>query len=98
MGVGFRGQVWKRVWKMTFFGLKWGQDLENGAAHPHQEFRRRPPGDLGPDIRTPSTLLPYSKITSASSYKDVSMVTSECVIEPSEKGTQTSAIKSPKEG
>ena len=23
---------------MTFFGLKWGQDLENSAAHPHQEF------------------------------------------------------------
>ena len=23
---------------MTFFGLKQGQDLENRAAHPHQEF------------------------------------------------------------
>ena len=34
----FRGLVWKRVWKITFFGLKSGQDLENQAAHPHQEF------------------------------------------------------------
>ena len=23
---------------MTFFDLKWGQDLENWAEHPHQEF------------------------------------------------------------
>ena len=22
-----KGQVWKRVWKITFFGPKWGQDL-----------------------------------------------------------------------
>ena len=29
----FRGLVWKRVWKITFFGLKSGQDLENRAAH-----------------------------------------------------------------
>ena len=26
-------QVWKQVWKMTFFGLKYGQDLENRVAH-----------------------------------------------------------------
>ena len=26
------------MWKMTFFGLKYGQDLENRAAHPHQTF------------------------------------------------------------
>ena len=26
------------MWKMTFFGLKYGQDLENQAAHPHQTF------------------------------------------------------------
>ena len=71
---------------MTFFGLKQGQDLENRAAHPHEEFRRGPPGDLGLEIRTPPT-----SFTSASHGKDVSMVTSECVIELSEKGTQTSA-------
>ena len=29
---------------MTFFDLKQGQDLENRAAHPHQEFPRVPPG------------------------------------------------------
>ena len=23
---------------MTYFGLRWGQDLENRAARPHQEF------------------------------------------------------------
>ena len=28
---------------MTFFGLKSGQDLENRAAHPHQEFSGVPP-------------------------------------------------------
>ena len=38
------GQVWKRVWKITFFGLKEGQDLENRAAHPHLEFPGVPPG------------------------------------------------------
>ena len=30
--------------KMTFFGLKYGQDLENWAAHPHQEFPGVTPG------------------------------------------------------
>ena len=29
---------------MTFFGLKYGQDLENRAAHPHHEFPGVPPG------------------------------------------------------
>ena len=29
--------------KMTFFGLKEGQDLEYWAAHPHQEFPGVPP-------------------------------------------------------
>ena len=33
----FRGRVRKRVWKLTFFGLKLGQGLKNLAAHPHQE-------------------------------------------------------------
>ena len=28
---------------MTFFGLKWGQDLENLAVHPHLEFQGVPP-------------------------------------------------------
>ena len=26
-----------------FFGLKWGQDFKNRAAHPHQEFPGAPP-------------------------------------------------------
>ena len=41
------GQVWKRVWKITFFGLKYGRDLENRAAHPHQEFPEVPPPPPG---------------------------------------------------
>ena len=32
---------------MTFFGLKSGQDLENRAAHPHQEFSGVPPPPQG---------------------------------------------------
>ena len=40
----FWGQVWKRVWKMAFFGLKLGLDLEMRAAHPHQKFQGVPPG------------------------------------------------------
>ena len=42
-GKDFRDLVWKRVWKITFFGLKTGQDLKNRAAHPHQEFPGVPP-------------------------------------------------------
>ena len=38
MGMDFRGVVRKRVPKITVFGLKSGQDLENRAAHPYQEF------------------------------------------------------------
>ena len=43
-GMKFRVQVWKRVWKMEYFGLKLGQDLGNREAHPYQEFRGVPPG------------------------------------------------------
>ena len=42
-GMDFRGQVWKRVWKTEYFGLKLGQDFANRAAHPYQEFRGVPP-------------------------------------------------------
>ena len=43
-GRDFKGLVWKRVWKITFFGLKSGQDLKNRAAHPHQELLGVSPG------------------------------------------------------
>ena len=43
MGLDFRDLVSKRVWKMTFFGMKWGQDLENWAADPHQRLPGVPP-------------------------------------------------------
>ena len=39
----FWGLVWKRPWKITFFGVKSGKDLRNCAAHPHQEFPGVPP-------------------------------------------------------
>ena len=42
MGMNLRGQVWKRAWKKPAFFE--GQDLENRAAHPHQEFPGVPPG------------------------------------------------------
>ena len=32
---------------MAFFGLKYGQDFENLAAHPHQELPGVPPGFQG---------------------------------------------------
>ena len=45
MGMDFRVLVWKWVWKITFFGLKSGQDLKKRVAHPHQEFSEvSPPG------------------------------------------------------
>ena len=45
MGMDFRVLVWKRVCKITFFGLKSDQDLKNRAAHPHEEFSEvTPPG------------------------------------------------------
>ena len=42
----FRGLDCKRVWEITFFGLKSGQDLENRAAHPHQEIPGVPPAEF----------------------------------------------------
>ena len=42
MGMNLRGQVWKRAWKKPAFFE--GQDLENRAAHPHQEFPGVPHG------------------------------------------------------
>ena len=91
------GQVWEWVWVLEANSEngceKWHFLVWNrvwiwriGRHTPTKNSVEDPPGDLGLDIRTPPT-----SFTSASSYKDVSMVTSECVIEPSEKGTQTSA-------
>ena len=37
-GMNFRGLVRKPVSKITFFGVKYIQDLGNRAAHPHEEF------------------------------------------------------------
>ena len=46
----FRGLVWKRVWKITFFGLKSGQYLKNRELHPHQEFPGVPPSPREGDL------------------------------------------------
>ena len=43
----FRGQVWKRVWKTEYFGLKLGQDLGNRAAHPPPRIPRSTPPPQG---------------------------------------------------
>ena len=54
----FRGLVWKRVWKITFFGLKSGQDLKNRAAHPHVDFPGvPPPSPPGPAVKRGSSSL-----------------------------------------
>ena len=37
-----KGQVWKRVWKITFFGPKSGQDLKFRAAHPTKNSQENP--------------------------------------------------------
>ena len=48
-----KGQVWKRIWILKVWSEngsgKWhflGQDFENRAAHPHQEFPGAPPPGL----------------------------------------------------
>ena len=54
----FRGLVRKQVWKMTFFGLKKGQDLKNWAAHPNQEFPGVPiPGHQGQVVKAQLVVL-----------------------------------------
>ena len=43
MGMDFRNQVWKRVWKTTLFILKQGKHLENQGAQPHQKIPKSTP-------------------------------------------------------
>ena len=42
-GMDFKGLVWKRVLKITLFGLKSGRYLENWAAHPPPRIPRSTP-------------------------------------------------------
>ena len=44
LGMDFKGLVWKRVSKISFFGLKQDQDLENRAVHPIKNSQEYPPG------------------------------------------------------
>ena len=46
MSMDFKCLVWKRVWKISFFGLKQGQDLENRAVHPIKNSQESPPRGL----------------------------------------------------
>ena len=50
--MGFRVLlVWKRVWKITFFGLKSSQDLKNRAAHPPPKISQEyPPSPTGQQV------------------------------------------------
>ena len=43
MGMDFIVLVWKWVWKITFFGLKSGQDLKNKVAHPTKNSQESVP-------------------------------------------------------
>ena len=63
MKLFLRGQVWKRVWKMTFLGLKRGQDFENSASHPYQDFPEvSPPGqDASPAVLQARLLQTWQK-------------------------------------
>ena len=54
----FKGLVWKRLKKITFFGLKSGQDLKNRGHTPTKDFQEYPPppgSSVSSDRRTPSS-------------------------------------------
>ena len=59
-GMDFRILVWKRVYKIKFFGQKSGQDLKNRAAHPHQEFPEVLPPPPLPGVDSSLPPLPSS--------------------------------------
>ena len=76
-GMGFRVLlVRKRVWKITFFGLKSGQDLKNRAAPPppppkknSQEYPPPPPGQqVSPTIEF--QVLPLSAVRAYSLHSN----------------------------
>jgi len=81
---------------MTFFGLKWGQDLENRAAHPHQEFPGVPPL---PGIQG-CTACEYSRRSSLLATLDLPWEGSHCRIQirPWDKGDARSSRPLDKEG
>ena len=67
----FRGQFWKRAWKMTFLGLRQGQDLENRATHPHQEFPGGSPGGFRQDEANSLLWLAASRVGNVSLFCSV---------------------------
>ena len=50
LGYWFKGQVWNRVGKITYFGLKYGKGFRKRAAHLHPVFWKYP---TGPEIGNP---------------------------------------------
>ena len=73
-----RCQVWKWVWKMQVFGLKWGQELENRPAHPREEF----PGVLPPPpaLRWFWSVLSSCMTTGRISINNASILVVHCLI------------------
>ena len=69
-------QVQKRVWKITYFSPKQGQDLENWAAHHATEFPGLPPGFKTPRL----TACAFSQSSITSKRKgDISLQLSRAV-------------------
>ena len=79
-GCGFQRPSLKTGVKSDIFWSKIGSGFGEPGGTPSPRIPQRTPRGPRPGYQDTSNLLPYSKITSASSHKDVSMVTSECGI------------------
>ena len=87
MGGGFQRPGLKTGVKNDIFWSEIGSGFGESGGTPPPRIRQRTPQGPRPGYQNTSNLL----------YKSTRrVVTSECVIEPSEKGTQTSAIKAQK--
>ena len=87
MGGGFQRPGLKTGVKNDIFWSEIGSGFGESAGTPPARIPQTTPRGPRPGYRNTSNLL----------YKSTRrVVTSECVIEPSEKGTQTSAIKAQK--
>ena len=80
--MNFRVQVWKRVWKMEYFGLKLDQDLGNRAAHPYQEFRGVPPRvfsvvDLSVSVKRKNSHINQTSTVTITETKKLNLVGSQ---------------------
>ena len=62
------------MWKITFFGLKWGQDSENGAAHPHQGLP-----EVRPSPRMSAFFICFNTLSNSTERTDVTKKTNEII-------------------